>query len=214
MRPTVLRALPPGAVDRRPKKKLNSRQRHRYNNLKSNSPHGDTMMTPKPTNTFRAHAQNIHGCQLTDSKGGSFYVTCDHTKELDIDYAGFTEINADTRKASVQDKLHTAARLTSSHYRLQSSSSTFKAQRDFKPGGTLSLLRNNSVSRLHNKGSDPLGRWSHVTLNCHGKTKVTFITAYQPCCGKPKLDSATVVSQQCSQLLQEQRLCPEKTFCA
>jgi len=51
---------------------------------------------------------------------------------------------------------------------------------DYKPGGTLSAICDNWVSRVLFKGEDPygLGRWSYVTLCGKGSIKITVITAY------------------------------------
>jgi hypothetical protein len=49
-----------------------------------------------------------------------------------------------------------------------------------KPGGALSTICDNWVSRLLFKGEDAygLGRWSYVTLHGKGSIKITVITAY------------------------------------
>jgi len=51
---------------------------------------------------------------------------------------------------------------------------------DYKPGGTLTAICDNWVSRVLHKGGDPygLGRWSYVTLRGKGSIKITVITAY------------------------------------
>jgi hypothetical protein len=50
----------------------------------------------------------------------------------------------------------------------------------YKPGGTLTAVCDNWVSRIIGKGEDPfgLGRWSYVTLRGKVGCKVTIITAY------------------------------------
>ena len=164
------------------------------------------MQISKPKNTTRLYTQNTNGFKLTTDVGGTFLTAAQQLRRMKVDIAGFSEINLDTTKPRVQEKLHTASRLTTDHYRLQTSSSQVKAKFEYKPGGTLTLLRNNVTSRLARKGSDPLGRWSYVTLNCKGTGKITFITAYQVGTSRPKPDGKmTAATQQYSQLLDMQR---------
>jgi hypothetical protein len=50
----------------------------------------------------------------------------------------------------------------------------------FQPGGTSTIICDNWVSRILDKGEDPigLGRWSYITLHGKASTKVTVIRAY------------------------------------
>ncbi len=52
----------------------------------------------------------------------------------------------------------------------------------YQPGGTATITCDNWVSRLVDRGADPmgLGRWSFVTLRGKGVAKITIITAYNP----------------------------------
>jgi hypothetical protein len=51
---------------------------------------------------------------------------------------------------------------------------------NYQPGGTATIICNNWISRVTNKGEDHmgLGRWSYDTLRGIGSKKVTIITAY------------------------------------
>ena len=128
----------------------------------SNLPKGDTMLLPKPDNTTRGYCQNINGFQLVDPQGGTFNVANEHLKSIESDVTGFVESNLDTTQHSVMAKLYKAVQNHSDHSRLQASSSSIKASSEYKPGGTISILRDNPVSRLKEMGSDPLGRWSYI----------------------------------------------------
>jgi hypothetical protein len=50
----------------------------------------------------------------------------------------------------------------------------------YQPGGTLTAVCDNWVSRVTAKGEDPfgLGRWSYVTLRGKNAAKITIVTAY------------------------------------
>jgi hypothetical protein len=52
----------------------------------------------------------------------------------------------------------------------------------FQPGGTATIVCDNWVSRIIDKGEDHvgLGRWSYLTLRGKGSTKITIITTYNP----------------------------------
>jgi hypothetical protein len=51
---------------------------------------------------------------------------------------------------------------------------------NFQPGGTATVICDNWISRIIDKGEDHfgLGRWSYITLRGKGSTKITIITAY------------------------------------
>jgi hypothetical protein len=50
----------------------------------------------------------------------------------------------------------------------------------YQPGGTATILCDNWVSRVVDRGEDPigLGRWSYITLRDKGQMKLTIVTAY------------------------------------
>jgi len=53
----------------------------------------------------------------------------------------------------------------------------------YQPGGTLTAVCENWVSRVVARGEDPygLGRWSYITLRGQGDSKISIVTAYQAC---------------------------------
>jgi hypothetical protein len=67
---------------------------------------------------------------------------------------------------------------------LNSSSSISRSPEDFllqfQPGGTATIICDNWISRILEKGEDhkALGRWFCVTLREEGQRKIVFITAY------------------------------------
>jgi hypothetical protein len=66
---------------------------------------------------------------------------------------------------------------------LQSSHTPDSFLSHHQPGGTLTAICENWVSRVIGKGEDPfgLGRWSYVTLRGVGSAKITVVTAYNAC---------------------------------
>ena len=157
------------------------------------------MNLPKPSNTTRFHSLNPNGFRIKDANGGDFREAADKAKALSLDVACYNEINLDTSNHSVLDKLHYVARQTTDHYRLQPSSSDIIADDQYKPGGTLTLVRDNLTSRVTSQGTDALGRWSYVTFLAKS-SRVTVINIYQPGKNVPKDTNKRVVSQQQSQL--------------
>ena len=181
-----------------------TRGRNRFSNFKHNWHFGDKLLPYKPPNTTRLHGQNTNGFQLSDD-GGTLLTAATHLRELQVDGGGFFETNVDTTKHQVRSKIFNAFRKTSKYSKVQCSSSDIPAHNEYKPGGTITYVHDDLTSRVQSKGADPLGRWSHVTFTRRGNQKVTFISAYQPCKGKPKPDSFTAAAQQYSMLLKAKR---------
>jgi len=157
-----------------------TRQKLRYKNLSLNAPHGDTLTPHKQKSHTRIHFQNPNGFQLIDQHGGTFRTAASHIQTLNIDAGGFSEHNLDTQNAKVQKKMSRALRETSKHFRLQTASSSINANYEYKPGGTVTYIRDHLCSRFHSKGRDPMGRWSFIKLHKRGGTKVVLLTLYQP----------------------------------
>ena len=55
-----------------------------------------------------------------------------------------------------------------------------------KPGGTATMWDGNWSSRIIDNGQDPhkLGRWSYITINGRGTSKLCIITLYRCCKGQ------------------------------
>jgi hypothetical protein len=181
------------------------RNRNRFSNFKHNRHHGDKLLPYKPSNTTRLHGQNTNGFQLSTDEGGTLHTAAAHLRELKVDDGGFFKTNVDTTKHKVHHKIFTAFRKTSEQSKVQCASSKISAHNEYKPGGTVTYVREDLTSRVQSKGVHPLGRWSYVAFTRRGNQKVTFITACQPCKGKPKPDSFTAAAQQFSMLLKAKR---------
>jgi len=81
----------------------------------------------------------------------------EYFQTLQVDAAGFSETNLDTSKVSITRKLHKSLRSNSKHCKLQCASNSIKAQHNYKPGGIISLVRDDLTARVQSKGADPLG---------------------------------------------------------
>jgi hypothetical protein len=78
-----------------------------------------------------------------------------HLQTLQTDAAGFSEINVDTSKVAITRKLHKALRANLKCCTLQCASSSIKAEHNYKPGGTMSLVRDNLTAEFNPKESIP-----------------------------------------------------------
>ena len=103
-----------------------------------------------------------------------------------------------------------ALQSTSKQNRLQTASTNIRADNEYKPGGKLSFVQDDLVSKFHSMGADRCGRWTYMRFNCRGFRNITIVAVHQPCQGKPKTDSMTMITQQYSLYLQEKRNKPEK----
>jgi hypothetical protein len=70
----------------------------------------------------------------------------------------------DSNKFAVRQALQTIARKLFQHHCLQTATSSTKADKFYKPGGTLLLAQGDTVGRIKERGSDSLGRWAWMRL--------------------------------------------------
>jgi hypothetical protein len=118
----------------------------------------------KPLDLLFLRTANPNGFHIDGNKGGTFHTSTKHLQTLQVDAAGFAEINLDTSKVALTCKLHKALRANSKHCTVQCASSSFKAQHNYKPGGTISIVRDDLTVRVQSKGADPLGQWSYTNF--------------------------------------------------
>lgn len=66
---------------------------------------------------------------------------------------------------------------------LQVSQCLEKFKSTYKPGRTTTIVTNNRISRVIDRGEDPfhLGRWSYVTLTGKQNKIITLIMAFRVC---------------------------------
>jgi hypothetical protein len=179
-------------------------------NLSTNIAWGDTMQTPKPENIFRLYGLNPNGFRL-DKQGGDITEFFAVATSIEADFVGCAEHNLDFTQYRVQHSAHQAIRQTVEHSKTVWSHTPTKFDTMYKPGGTMSSVLGNSVSRVMEAGTDDLGRWSYIKMSGKDNKVITFITVYQVCKKHPAAvdrDSCTAYSQQQSLLIQQNKKNP------
>ena len=114
-----------------------------------------------------------------DDKGGDLTAIAEFMNNYQCDLVGFSEINLDVSKYRV--KRIFADTLNRSFEANQISTSTSEIPFDtfYKPGGTMTAIFNDSVSRWLSKYSDTMGRWSTISMTGQRGRIIHFITVYQ-----------------------------------
>mmetsp|Transcript_10291 Transcript_10291/g.22640 ORF Transcript_10291/g.22640 Transcript_10291/m.22640 type:complete len:241 (+) Transcript_10291:1085-1807(+) len=185
--------------------------------LRINKHIGTPIPNDKDDSTTRLFFTNPNGLNLGRT-GGDFTEYLETAKTRNIDILCLAEINLDTRKHTVQDKMRLAARRQFNHFRLTTGSSTISSQNEFKPGGTLIMTTDSTSARIIETSIDPLGRWTtHTFLGKRGQ-QIVLICAYQVCQltneNRGRKQSLTAYAQQRSLLGQDDRgnIEPRKAF--
>jgi hypothetical protein len=114
----------------------------------------------------------------------------------DIQLFAGAEHNLDTNKFAVRQSLQNIARQSFTHHSLQTATSSTKADRFYKPGGTLILAQGDMVGRIKDRGSDSLGRWTWMKLVGRNNKIITIISAYQVCVRPTNRTGTTAYHQQ------------------
>jgi len=143
---------------------------------------GHSLETIEVNSTFRVFLQNPNGLSVYQNN---------HLLRQDLqlchDYGAsvlcFPETNTNWNQ---EGQLTTMQYLFRGIWRsstLQSSHTPDSFLSTYQPGGTLTAVCENWVSRVIGKGEDPfgLGRWSYVTMRGTGSMKLTIVTAYNAC---------------------------------
>lgn len=143
---------------------------------------GHTLETIEVNSTFRIFLQNLNGLSVYHNN---------HLLRQDLqtcyDYGAgvicFPETNTNWSQAGQLATMHQLFRGVWKSSVLQTSHTPDPFLSNYQPGGTLTAICKNCVSRVVAKGEDPfgLGRWSYVTLRGVGSTKITVVTAYNAC---------------------------------
>jgi hypothetical protein len=141
---------------------------------------GDSLSKPKHPGTTRVHIQNLNGASLV--QGGTWEITCEHWKEMEVDIALTCEHKIDTSYYKNVERMNAVATevLGMGAFRLVASSTPNSARHgDAKSGGTSAMLLGSPVGRYASKYKDPAGRWVAFTLRRHQLNNVTVISTYQ-----------------------------------
>jgi hypothetical protein len=161
----------------------------------ANEVFGDTMQIPLQSHTTRLYFANLNGINL-EKNAAKFRDLCEEIRMSDIQLFAGAEHNLDTNKFAVRQSLQNIARQSFTHHSLQTATSSTKADRFYKPGGTLILAQGDMVGRIKDRGSDSLGRWTWMKLVGRNNKIITIISAYQVCVRPTNRTGTTAYHQQ------------------
>jgi hypothetical protein len=139
--------------------------------VQDNTPFGEILTTNKQPNTIRFFFKNVNGIL----KAGSWHELTNLSKQLDefdIDIFGAAETNlfwTNLKTHQAKNILHKYSRLTS----LQTSSNSEGCMSSYQPGGTMTVVRNKTASRISEPITDhtKLGRWSGFRLHTNDEVR-------------------------------------------
>ena len=191
----------------------NTQQNH---NLENNKYIGTEIDHRKADGVFRVIGGNPNGIKITE-KGGELAEYLEEAKRMSADTVMMYEINLDTQKPKVKQVIHSTCNNLYDHHSITYASSATPSKNQFKPGGTVLCVTENSSGRVTAKGSDDMGRWTYQTLTCKGDKSLTMISAYQVCkqqlVNNSRVSTLTATAQQISALRQQGRdILPRKAF--
>jgi exonuclease III len=162
---------------------------------------GDILKEEKEENTTRVYFQNLNGLKW-DKHGGIWPMICQSMAAIHADIACFSEVNQDTSKFEIRDKMQTVAGQQFDHVRMVTATSNRKAKRHYKPGGTTMLTMMETVALSKDPTRDRMGRWVSTRYSRGNGANVTVIGAYQVC-QTHRTGRVTAATQQINQLLEE-----------
>jgi len=105
----------------------------------------DILSEEKEDNTTRVYFQNLNGLKW-DKHGAIWPMICQSMAAIHADVACFSEVNQDTSKFAIREKMKTVACRQFDHVRLVTATSNRKVQRNYKPGGTTMLTMMDTVA--------------------------------------------------------------------
>ena len=169
--------------------------------ISASLPVGDPIQPSPDTNT-RFLFGNINGFHIGD-RGSRFTQICREVRTLEVDHVGFAEINSNVELLEVKRLLHDTTKREFHHSVMSTSISSTPCSSSFKPGGVMSLVQDDLVSRLTSKGKDSLGRWSYCKYSGRNGKIISVITIYQVCVRPTNKIGNTAYHQQVAQMAME-----------
>jgi hypothetical protein len=140
---------------------------------------GHTLDTIDASSTFRIFLQNPNGLSIHKNN----HLLCQDLQKC-FDYGArvlcLPETNTNRNQGKPVADLHQLFRSAWRSATLQVSTTPDNFLSSYQPGGTLTAVCDNWISRVVTKGEDPfgLGRQSYITFRGKKTTKITIITAY------------------------------------
>ncbi len=155
---------------------------------------GDHLLK-KEEGTLRLAFQNIHG--VSGLRGLEVPSKIEAMEDLDIDIMGMAETNVvwtSEQKSAYDSYLNLRFRSAQTVY---SAAPALSHRVSRQPGGTLLTLTGAITSRICDRGSDKLGRFSWVTLRGQRSEGILLVVAYRVCQTKSsRAGPTTAYSQQ------------------
>jgi len=144
--------------------------------------YGDIISLDNASTHIRFYGLNIHGISADDNYAeGQHFMEA--IKLLQVDVYGLQEPNLNTSCPKIAYDVNSLFKTNDVGMKIQLSTSPELFPSRYKPGGTLTGLTSKLVGKVHSQGSDPVGRWSWITLHGKNSKKFTIITAYRVCPG-------------------------------
>jgi hypothetical protein len=126
---------------------------------------GHSMPRPKDCGITRVNIQNLNGASLVN--GGTWEITCEKWKEMEVDIALSSEHKIDTTLYKNIERMKEVATeiFGTGAFRLTANSTPNTAKPgDTKAGGTSALIKGPTVGGLISTHKDEAGRWTSITF--------------------------------------------------
>ena len=162
---------------------------------------GDTLQENKPQGCIRIYCINLNGIKW-DQDGGTWPNICQAIEASNVDIAGLVELNLDTGRYELQQKLECICNDTFHHHHMIMSTSKYKVSKTYKPGGTAVIACNDMKALVKSWSRDRMGRWSAIRFSGSEGNYFTFIMAYQVCKTSSK-GTNTAAAQQRANIIEE-----------
>jgi hypothetical protein len=155
---------------------------------------GHSLTTIDPSMTFRVFLQNPNDLALSTTNYSLLQVfqTC---RDYGAAVLCLPETNTNWDQAGQHTIPHTMLHRTWKNSSSQTSRVPENFLSQYQPGGTATVVCDNWLSRIIQKGEDPmrLGRWTYMTLKGKGPGLITIITGYNT---SPSQGETTFFQQQ------------------
>lgn len=147
----------------------------------TSSPAIGDCITSKASDHIRLILQNPNGISA-DNDLFAYQLCLDHMKSASADIILLPETNLRWNHYEIQRLANSHRRNIFSFSKQITSNSTHHYESHYQPGGTCTILTDNTVGRFHSSMSDSeLGRWSISTINMKRNQRVSIICCYQVC---------------------------------
>ena len=101
-----------------------------------------------------------------------------HALDLDITIQAYSELNLDTTKPEIREKLEQASRKMDPNSRSIWGSSEIPSANDYKPGGTGIVTFGAITGNVKQSGNDKMGQWLYQIFDSQKKIDIMVISTY------------------------------------